>query len=82
MFSDDYEELFEVFKNFFICLGHLSNTLIKTILFWSFAFLPLLIGIPIGWMQSNIWVWIISLIIEIGWAWVLILSDHERYNRY
>lgn len=79
MFNGGFEELFDIIKNFFKALGHLSLILLKTIIFWSFALLPLVVGGVIAIVKSSMLIVGVSFIVTIIWALVLIYA--ESYNR-
>lgn len=79
MFDGDFEELFDIIKHFFLYLGHISLMLLKTVIFWVFALLPGFIGASVFWMTGNIWVLMVTIITLGLWAFLLIISEQNRY---
>ena len=81
MFDGDFKELLGVFIRFGKALGEFLGTLIKTAIFWSFALLPAIVGFIITVLTTNI-LWVaVGVIIELGWACLLICSDDYKYYR-
>jgi hypothetical protein len=75
MFNDDFSELVRILKNFGKALIYVAGVIFKSAIFWGVVFLPFIITIIIGVMNTNI-LWIFcGLIIEIFWALIFIWSD-------
>ena len=78
MFKDSFEELFDILKGFGKALLNCGLILIKTIIFWSVVFLPLILGIGIGVIKTNLIIILIGFIIEVIWACIFMCSDSNR----
>ena len=78
MFKDSFEELFNILKGFGKALLNCGIVLIKTIIFWGMVFLPLILGIGIGVIKTNLIIILIGFIIEVIWACIFICSDSHR----
>ena len=78
MFDGSFKELIDVFVRFGKTLFNLSGKLIKTAIFWIFAMLPSIIGFIASAISWNLlWV-VIGIVIELVWAYLLIMSDQYR----
>lgn len=83
MYDGDWKDLIEFILDLIFYLIACLNKLVKTIVFWTIALLPLLIFCTLAFLNESSIFWfsiyiVLALIGEVIWAFLLIVSDGYR----